>query len=150
MFSHRPSSFQRFIAGMALCVSAALAISADHTVAAGATKQPTTMRAAAVVNDIIISTYDLDQRVKLVMVTSGSQQQGAEVEKRLRPQVLRQLIDELLQLQEAQKYNTGVRRFPASIVAGMSGFKQKAYFKGAAGSQQAPNVDFNFGTTATQ
>ena len=52
--------------------------------------------------------------------------------------------------QSAQQYNTAVRRFPASIVAGMSGFKQKAYFRGAPGSQQAPNVDFNFGTTATQ
>ena len=50
----------------------------------------------------------------------------------------------------AQQYNTAVRRFPASLVASMSGFKQKAYFRGAPGSQQAPNVDFNFGTTATQ
>jgi LemA protein len=45
----------------------------------------------------------------------------------------------------AQQYNVGTRRFPASIVAGMSGFHQKAYFKGVAGSSQAPNVDFNFG-----
>ena len=45
---------------------------------------------------------------------------------------------------EAQKFNTAVRRFPASIVANMSGFKQKAYFKGATGSSQAPNVDFKF------
>lgn len=61
------------------------------------------MRAAAVVNDIIISTFDLDQRIKLVMVTSGAQ--GPDAAKRLRPQVLRQLVDELLQLQEAQKAN---------------------------------------------
>jgi peptidyl-prolyl cis-trans isomerase SurA len=78
-----------------------LAISGDHSSAAGATQQPNTMRAAAVVNDIIISTYDLDQRIKLVMITSNAQ--GADAAKRLRPQVLRQLIDELLQLQEAQK-----------------------------------------------
>lgn len=45
----------------------------------------------------------------------------------------------------AQQYNTAIRRFPASIVAGMSGFKAKAYFKGAAGSSQAPQVDFDFG-----
>jgi LemA protein len=45
----------------------------------------------------------------------------------------------------AQQFNTAIRRFPASIVAGMSGFKAKAYFKGAAGSSQAPQVDFNFG-----
>lgn len=64
-------------------------------------KDAGTMRAAAVVNDIVISTYDLEQRVKLMMVTSGAQ--GADTAKRLRPQVLRQLVDELLQLQEAQK-----------------------------------------------
>jgi LemA protein len=51
--------------------------------------------------------------------------------------------------ESAQTYNTAVRRFPASMVASMSGFKQKAYFRGAAGSSQAPQVDFNFGTTAT-
>ena len=61
-----------------------------------------TLRAAAVVNDIVISTYDLDQRVKLYMVTSGGAQ-NAETAKRMRPQILRQLIDELLQLQEAQE-----------------------------------------------
>jgi LemA protein len=44
----------------------------------------------------------------------------------------------------AQGYNTAIKRFPASLVASMSGFKPKAYFKGAAGSNQAPNVQFNF------
>jgi len=33
-------------------------------------------------------------------------------------------------------------------VANVSGFKEKAYFKGAAGSENAPEVNFNFGTTA--
>lgn len=46
--------------------------------------------------------------------------------------------------QVASTYNTAIRRFPASMVASMSGFKPKAYFKGAAGSSQAPNVQFNF------
>jgi LemA protein len=45
----------------------------------------------------------------------------------------------------AQQFNTAVLKFPANIVANMSGFKPKAYFKGAAGSQQAPEVNFNFG-----
>jgi LemA protein len=44
----------------------------------------------------------------------------------------------------AQGYNAAIRRFPASVVASMSGFKAKAYFKGAPGSSQAPNVQFNF------
>ena len=42
-----------------------------------------------------------------------------------------------------QGYNTAIRRFPASIVAGMGGFKQKAYFRGASGSNHAPGVEFN-------
>lgn len=48
----------------------------------------------------------------------------------------------------AQTYNTNIKMFPANLVANMSGFKEKAYFKGAAGSEKAPEVNFNFGTTA--
>jgi len=48
----------------------------------------------------------------------------------------------------AQTFNASVLKFPANVVANMSGFKPKAYFKGAAGSQNAPEVNFNFGTTA--
>lgn len=82
-----------------MIVFSTLVIPKTH--AASSSKDAGTMRAAAVVNDIVISTYDLDQRVKLMMVTSGAQ--GQDTAKRLRPQVLRQLVDELLQLQEAQK-----------------------------------------------
>jgi LemA protein len=49
----------------------------------------------------------------------------------------------------AQTYNTAIRRFPASMVASMSGFKQRAYFKGAAGSAQAPDVNFDFGNNTS-
>jgi LemA protein len=48
----------------------------------------------------------------------------------------------------AQTFNASVLKFPANMVANMSGFKPKAYFKGAAGSQNAPEVNFNFGTAA--
>ena len=48
----------------------------------------------------------------------------------------------------AQTFNSSVLKFPANLVANMSGFKPKAYFKGAAGSQNAPEVNFNFGSTA--
>jgi LemA protein len=51
--------------------------------------------------------------------------------------------------QDAQQYNTAIRRFPASVVASMSGFKAKAYFRGTPGSAQAPTVDFQpFGQQA--
>jgi LemA protein len=51
--------------------------------------------------------------------------------------------------QDAQQFNTAIRRFPASIVASMSGFKGKAYFRGVPGSAQAPEVQFQpFGNQA--
>lgn len=105
--SRRPSVLSvKFLGSVALCAIAMVAVVGDYSSATGATQEPRTMRAAAVVNDIIISTFDLEQRVKLVMVTSNAQ--GADAAKRLRPQVLRQLIDELLQLQEAQKANVKI------------------------------------------
>jgi LemA protein len=46
--------------------------------------------------------------------------------------------------EKAQEFNVAVRRFPGSIAASMGGFKPKAYFRGAPGSSQAPDVNFNF------
>lgn len=43
-------------------------------------------------------------------------------------------------------YNATIRRFPASILAGMSGFTAYQYFQAAAGAENAPKVDFNTGT----
>lgn len=42
-----------------------------------------------------------------------------------------------------QQYNTAIRRFPGSLVAGMFGFdKRDAYFKAAEGAATAPKVEF--------
>ncbi|MAN63209.1 MAG: hypothetical protein CMI60_14825 [Parvibaculum sp.] len=57
---------------------------------------------AAIVNDAVISKYDLDQRVRLVVATSGIQPTRENIE-RIREQVLRSLVDEKLQLQEAAR-----------------------------------------------
>lgn len=46
----------------------------------------------------------------------------------------------------AQSFNETVRRFPASLIAGMMGFKQKVYFQATPGAQQPPQVDFDFST----
>ncbi len=40
-------------------------------------------------------------------------------------------------------YNVKVRRFPASIPAGLFGFHKKAMFQAEAGAEKAPQVDFN-------
>ena len=42
----------------------------------------------------------------------------------------------------AQDYNTSVRSFPATIVAGIFNFDQKGYFKSAEGADVAPKVEF--------
>ena len=42
----------------------------------------------------------------------------------------------------AEQYNVTVRRFPANIVAGLFGFVRKPSFEAAAGSGQAPAVQF--------
>ncbi|MFT3825302.1 MAG: LemA family protein [Chitinophagaceae bacterium] len=42
-----------------------------------------------------------------------------------------------------QEYNSGIRRFPNNIFAGMFGFKVKEGFQADAGSQNAPKVDFS-------
>ena len=41
-----------------------------------------------------------------------------------------------------QNYNTTIRQFPGSIIAGFTGFMQKQYFKAIAGSDTAPKVEF--------
>ncbi|MFZ0390698.1 MAG: LemA family protein [Calditrichia bacterium] len=44
--------------------------------------------------------------------------------------------------EEVQAYNSYIRQFPASVVAGMSGFGQKTYFEAGLEAQQAPQVEF--------
>lgn len=42
----------------------------------------------------------------------------------------------------AQEFNTSIRRFPKSIVAGIFGFERRAYFEAADGADKAPEVQF--------
>ena len=42
----------------------------------------------------------------------------------------------------AQGYNTYIRQFPNTILSGMFGFQQKAYFSAEAGAEKAPKVEF--------
>ena len=68
----------------------------------GATAQQDLLRAAAVVNDEIISTLDLAMRTRLAILVTG-QVSSPGVVARTMPRVLRRLIDERLQAQEAQR-----------------------------------------------
>jgi peptidyl-prolyl cis-trans isomerase SurA len=61
---------------------------------------PTLRKAQAIVNGEVITDTDIDQRVNLVIAANGGKIDEAE-RSRLRLQVLRNLIDEKLQIQEA-------------------------------------------------
>jgi peptidyl-prolyl cis-trans isomerase SurA len=59
---------------------------------------------AAVVNDEVISNYDLQQRVRLVISSSGANP-TERIADQFRAQILDSLIDERLQVQEAKRLN---------------------------------------------
>ena len=62
---------------------------------------------AAVVNDEVISVYDLERRLKLV-ISSSRAPNDPEALRQLRSQVLASLVDETLQIQEAKRLNIRV------------------------------------------
>ena len=68
----------------------------------GVTGAQEALRIAAVVNDEMISAYDLDMRISLVIALSGLPN-TLETRRRLAPQALRSLIDDEIKLQEASR-----------------------------------------------
>ncbi|HEX6839939.1 MAG TPA: peptidylprolyl isomerase [Stellaceae bacterium] len=74
-------------------------------VAGGAVAQET--RIAAIVNDEVVSLNDLSNRMQLVMRSSGIED-TPQNRSRIQPQILRSLIDEKLQMQEAKRLNITV------------------------------------------
>jgi LemA protein len=44
-----------------------------------------------------------------------------------------------------REYNTGIRKFPTLLFAGMLGFHPKPFFQAEAGAKKAPEVNFDFG-----
>jgi peptidyl-prolyl cis-trans isomerase SurA len=77
------------------------------TLADTAAAQSGAQRIAAVVNDDVITTQDLIDRINLGIATSGLPNDDA-TRQRLAPQVLRGFIDEKLQIQEAERLGTEV------------------------------------------
>jgi len=62
---------------------------------------------AAVVNSDIITTHDLRQRVLFMLATTGAERTEESLN-RLQRQAMRNLIDEHLQMQEAEKYEQSI------------------------------------------
>ena len=105
-----------------LCAHDALAQRVDqlpghtHASAAAPAPVPSVMTAppsltdgkiAAVVNDSVVTSYDVEARVRLAILSSGLPD-NADIRSHLVPQVLRGLIEEQLQLQEAKRLEISV------------------------------------------
>jgi peptidyl-prolyl cis-trans isomerase SurA len=63
---------------------------------------PTVRKATAIVNGDVITGTDVDQRLALVMLANGGTKIPPEEMQRLREQILRNLVDETLQIQAAK------------------------------------------------
>ena len=99
------------LAGAALSPAAAQTVGDDSDVASQqlnlpkdvtvfGKSDPNVRKATAIVNGRIITGTDVDQRLALIVAANGGKV-AAEEKERLRVQVLRNLIDETLQIQEA-------------------------------------------------
>jgi peptidyl-prolyl cis-trans isomerase SurA len=73
---------------------------------------PSVVKATAIVNGEVITQTDIDQRLALLAIANGGQDPADEVD-RLRQQVLRNLIDETLQIQAAKAEEITIK--PADI-----------------------------------
>ena len=88
---------------------------------------PNVRKATAIINGRILTGTDIDQRLALIITANGGKVEAEEKE-RLRLQVLRNLIDETLQIQEAAANDIKVD--PAEI--------QQSYERVAANFRQSP------------
>jgi len=76
------------------------------------TTMPSVVKATAIINGEIITQTDIDQRLALLAISNGGRIPAEEID-RLRQQVLRNLIDETLQIQAAKAEEITIK--PADI-----------------------------------
>lgn len=72
-----------------------------HAQFLGGDDDPTLRKATAIVNGVVITRTDVDQRLALIQIANGGRIPAEELP-RLRQQVLRNLVDEVLQIQAAE------------------------------------------------
>lgn len=100
-------------------ISLSLALLAFGAQAADKPAPQPGMGIAAVVGEEAISSYDIENRLKFVLVTARLSN-TPETLQRVRPQVARQLIDERLQMQEAQRQSIEISdKEVADAIAGI-------------------------------
>ncbi len=89
---------------------------------AGVARAQEVERIAAVVNDEMISMHDLEARLKLAIVIANMPD-NLENRRRVLPQVLRKMVDERLQLQEAARVKVAVA--PEELKRSIAGIEQQ-------------------------
>ena len=94
LFGHRPFVWLWLAVGLYAALSSAGAQS---------------LRIAAIVNDDVISVYDVNERMRLIMF-SANIPDTPEGRQQLGPQIVRSLIDEQLEMQEAKRLNISVEQ----------------------------------------
>ena len=102
-------------------IGLAVAITAIQ-VNAGAWAQQNTMRIAAIVNEDLISVFDLQSRVRWVVLTTGIKPDNQN-QRRIIQQVLRSMVDDRLRLQEAERL--GIRVTDREIDQEISGLANR-------------------------
>lgn len=92
----RPKKSKRVLLAIALILTASVLLAANKSLAQG------TLNIAAVVNDDVISAFDLGQRVQLTIIETNLPN-NIQTQQRVAPSVLRRLINEKLHIQEATR-----------------------------------------------
>ena len=92
------------------------------------TAMPSVIKATAIINGEVVTQTDIDQRLALIALANGGRIPADEVD-RLRQQVLRNLIDETLEIQAAKAEKITIK--PADI--------NKTLVRVAAGVKQTPD-----------
>lgn len=81
----------------------------DTAASAPMTDDASKLGIAAIVNDDVISTRDLQDRIDFILKTSG-REDSPEIRAKLRGQVLQMLIDETLKVQDAKRFSIQMGR----------------------------------------
>tara|TARA_E500000331_G_scaffold356536_2_gene415172 strand:+ start:1253 stop:2587 length:1335 start_codon:yes stop_codon:yes gene_type:complete len=108
IFYAKTNGFGMTMANTLRVLAAAIFLSVATT-AVTSVKSQKVQRIAAIVNDELITAYDLESRIRLV-IFSTRLSNTVDTRRRIQSQVLRTLIDERLQMQEAKRRNISVRR----------------------------------------
>lgn len=87
-----------------LAVNAAAAAPKDDRAGLPETYQGPASAVAAIVNDKVISTYDVQQRMQLMMISSGGRI-APQMLPQLQRQAVRDLVEDELKIQEAKKFD---------------------------------------------